>query len=226
MSNDPVRILAAEADASIREIIKYAALGEGWATDEAGDGIAAVKLLRRKAYQAAILSCDLPTIDGYMVFDLTREQLRCPVIFIGKSGSEEERLAAFEAGGNDYLQKPFFPRELLARMRNLMGLYGAFIQKRDTILIGPIRVERHSQNVFLYDHNIWLTPREYNLLVQFCQNPGRAFSRAELLNAAWGPSFEGGERTVDTHVKSLREKLRPYHEHIKTIWGFGYKFEE
>ena len=224
MDEGSVKILVAEADMNICDIIKLSAADQGWTTNEAKDGIAAIKLLRRNTYQIVILSCDLPTIDGSMVLTLTRDQVRCPVIFIGKSGSEEDRLAAFEAGGNDYLQKPFFPRELIARMRNLLGLYGIFYQKRDTLAAGPIRIERHSQSVFLNDRLIKLTPREYNLLLQLCGNPGQTFSRDALLSAAWGESFEGGDRTVDTHIKTLREKLRPMQGCIKTIWGYGYKF--
>jgi len=225
MSQTSIRILVAEADANVCEIIKYCALGEQWSTDEAKDGIAAIKLLRRNAYQLLILSCELPVIDGSMVLAATREQINCPVIFIGKSGTENDRVAAFESGGNDYLQKPFFPRELVARMRNLMAIYGVSAQKRDNITAGAIRIERNSQSVFVDDKPIKLTNREYNLLLQLISRPGHAFSRDSLLSAAWGDAFEGGDRTVDTHVKSLREKLRPYQAYIKTIWGFGYKFE-
>ncbi|MCL1982429.1 MAG: response regulator transcription factor [Clostridiales bacterium] len=226
MNNEPVKILVAEADMSICEIIKLGAIDQGWAIDEARDGIAAIKLLRRKTYQLIILSCELPTIDGGIVLELTREQVRCPVIFIGKSGAEEDRLAAFEAGGNDYLQKPFFPRELFVRMRNLLSIFGIYYQKREEFTAGPIRIERHSRSVFIGDRRLELTSREYNLLLLLCSNPGRAYSRDALLNSAWGSSFEGGDRTVDTHVKSLRKKLSPYQDCIKTVWGYGYKFEE
>ncbi|MCL1809068.1 MAG: response regulator transcription factor [Clostridiales bacterium] len=226
MNDETVKILVAEADMSICEIIKLGAIDQGWAIDEARDGISAIKLLRRKAYQLIILSCELPVIDGGIVLQLTQEQVRCPVIFIGKSGAEEDRLAAFEAGGNDYLQKPFFPRELLARMRNLMRLYGTYYQKRDELKAGPVRIERHSRSAFVSDSRLELTSREYNLLLELCSNPGRAFSRDSLLNSAWGSSFEGGDRTVDTHIKSLRKKLSPFQDCIKTVWGYGYKFEE
>ena len=225
MSEGAVKILVAEADVNVCEIIKLSAMNQGWTVSEARDGIAAIKLLRRNAYQVVVLSCELPVIDGGMVLTLTRDQVRCPVFFIGKSGAEEERLAAFEAGGNDYLQKPFFPRELVARMRNLMRLYGIFYQKRDTLAAGPIRIERHTQSVFVNENRLKLTPREYSLLLHLCGNPRQAFSRDALLSAAWGESFEGGDRTVDTHIKSLREKLRPFQSCIKTIWGYGYKFE-
>ena len=225
MGDGAINILVAEADMNVCEIIKLCTVDQGWTVHEARDGIAAIKLMRRNNYQIIILSSELPTIDGSMVLTLSRDRVRCPVIFIGKSGAEEERLAAFEAGGNDYVQKPFYPRELLARMRNLLGLYGIFYQKRDTLSAGPIRIERHAQSVFVNDRLVKLTPREYNLLLQLCGSPQRTFSRDALLSAAWGDSFEGGDRTVDTHIKTLREKLRPYHGCIKTIWGYGYKFE-
>jgi len=225
MGDGSVKILVAEEDMNVCDIIRLSVIDRGWTMDEVRDGITAIKQLRRNTYQIIILSSELPIIDGGMVLELTRDNVRCPVIFIGKSGAEEDRLAAFEAGGNDYLQKPFFPRELLARMHNLMGLYGIFYQKRDTLIAGPIRIERHARSVFINDRRLKLTPREYNLLLQLCSNPGHTFSRDALLSAAWGESFEGGDRTVDTHIKSLREKLNPYQGCIKTVWGFGYKFE-
>ena len=225
MGDGTVRVLVAEEDMNICEIIRLGAIEQGWEISEARDGIAAIKLLRRNKYQIVVLSFDLPIIDGGMVLAMMRDELRCPVIFVGKSGAEEDRLAAFEAGGNDYLQKPFFPRELLARMRNLMGLYGIHYEKRDTLVAGPIRIERHAQIAFVNDAKLKLTQREFNLLLQLCSRPGHAFSREALLDSAWGESFSGGDRTVDTHIKSLREKLRPNQGCIKTVWGYGYKFE-
>jgi len=225
MGERTVKILVAEEDMSICEIIRLGAIEQGWEISIAKDGITAIKMLRRYTYQIVVLSLDLPNIDGGMVLAMMREELRCPVIFIGKSGAEEDRLAAFEAGGNDYLQKPFYPRELIARMRNLMGLYGIHYEKRDTLTAGPIRIERHAQSTFVNGNRLKLTQREYNLLLQLCSKPGHAYSREALLNAAWGESFEGGDRTVDTHIKSLREKLRPFQACIKTVWGYGYKFE-
>ena len=238
MQAKSIRILVAEADANICEIIKRCAMGEQWQMDEARDGVLAIKLLRRRSYQFLILSCELPLVDGPMVLELMRSQrlnvgseqgdvphfrVGCPVMFIGKSGTEEERLAAFAAGGNDYLRKPFYPRELVARMRNLMALFGIADQKRDSLSAGPIRIECQTQRVFAGDRPVKLTPREYKLLQLLVSRPDHAFSRDELLSAAWGETYEGGDRTVDTHIKSLREKLRPHQGCIKTIWGFGYK---
>jgi len=225
MAGGSLKVLVAEEDMNICEIIRLAAIEQGWEISVAKDGITAIKMLRRSAYQIVILSFDLPIIDGGMVLAMMRDELRCPVIFIGKSGAEEERLAAFEAGGNDYLQKPFFPRELIARMSNLMGLFGIHYEKRDTLTAGPVRIERHAQSAFVNESRLKLTQREYNLLLQLCSKPGHAYSREALLDAAWGESFEGGDRTVDTHIKSLREKLRPFQGCIKTVWGYGYKFE-
>ena len=225
MKDSSVRILVAEADMSICEIVKLGAVDQGWTVDEARDGIAAIKLLRRNTYQTIILSFDLPMINGCMVLGLMQDNIRCPVIFIGKSGAEEDRVAAFEAGGNDYLQKPFFPRELFARMRNLIKLFGIYYEKRDTLIASPIRIERVSKSCFVYDRRLKLTPKEYSLLLALCSNPGHTYSRDTLLNSVWGESFTGGDRTVDTHIKSLRKKIQPYQDCIKTVWGYGYKFE-
>ena len=225
MHKEPVEFLVADEDMSVCQAIRLSVIDQGWGMTEARDGLTAIKLLRRNKYQIVILSLDLPVIAGSIVLAMMGDEMHCPVIFLGKSGLEEERLAAFEAGGNDYMQKPFFPRELVARMSNLMELYGINVQKRDTLTAGPIRIERHTQSVFVNENKIKLTQREYNLLLQLCSKPQFAFSREALLDAAWGESFEGGDRTVDTHIKSLREKLRPFQGCIQTIWGFGYKFE-
>jgi len=225
MNQGHIEFLVAEEDMSVCQTIRMSVIDQGWGMTEARDGLSAIKLLRRNNYQIVILSLDLPVISGSMVLSMMGDEMHCPVIFIGKSGVEEERLEAFESGGNDYMQKPFFPRELVARMSNLMGLYGIDFQKRSTLTAGPIRIERHTQSVFVNENCLKLTRREYNLLLQLCSKPQYAFSREALLDAAWGESFEGGYRTVDTHIKSLREKLRPFQGCIKTIWGFGYKLE-
>ncbi len=220
-----IRVLIADADAAVREIVQFSVQEAGWACSEARDGIAAIKLFRRQAYSLAILDVELPEINGKIVCAQFRKTARIPVIFLSVHRSEENRLAAFDAGGNDYVVKPFYPRELIARARSLISLTGHMAETRHRLAVGPLRIDLDSHLIHLDDALLQLTPREYDLLLFFCQNPNRAFSRNLLLDAVWGEQFIGTDRTVDTHVKSLREKIKPYHNHIVTVWGYGYKFE-
>jgi len=200
-----------------------AAAEQGWICDDAADGIAALKLLRRMRYHLVVLNAELPDVDGIFVCRHLRKSEMIPVIFTSKSGAETDRLAGFEAGGNDYVIKPFFPRELIARMKNLLTLTGCDTGVSKTVTAGNLRIDISSHTVSLDGRTLQLTPKEYDLLLFFCQHPFQAFSRDNLLDEVWGRDFFGSDRTVDTHVKILRGKLQPY-DYIETVWGFGYKF--
>jgi two-component system response regulator ResD len=219
-----VRILAADGDLSVREIIRLAAGEQRWACDEAADGVAALKLLRRGSYHVAALDAELPDIDGVFICRHLRKTVQTPVIILSRNGAEQSRLAAFEAGGNDYVLKPFYPRELVARIRSLLALTGHGTNAARGIDAGKLRVDTQSRTASLEGRSLQLTPKEYELLLFFCRHPFHAFSRDTLLDEVWGQDFFGSDRTVDTHVKSLRCKLQPY-GYIETVWGFGYKFK-
>ncbi len=172
-----------------------------------------------------LLEDALPEISGDLVCTQIRKSTRTPVIFLSKRTSEEARLAGFAAGGNDFVLKPFFPRELVARIRSFFSLYGAACVGQHVLTAGRLSIDTQSHIALLDGRPLALAPREYDLLLFLCRNPNKAFSRDALLDLVWGQDFVGTERTVDTHVKSLRGKLHPYHNYIATIWGYGYKFE-
>jgi len=218
-----VRILAADADVSVRTIIRLAAAEQSWTCDDAPNGIAALKLLRRNRYDLAVLEAELPDVDGFLICRHLRKTMPTPVIFISKNGAEAGRLAGFEAGGNDYVLKPFYPSELTARIKNLLALTGGGAGAPKTVSAGRLNVDTYSRSASLDGRPLQLTPKEYDLLLFFCQHPFQAFARDVLLDEIWGREFFGSDRTVDTHVKSLRGKLRPF-DCIETVWGFGYKF--
>ena len=223
--NEEIQLMVADADSTVRDIIRFCVKEEGWLIDEARDGIEAIKLLRRGQYQLIILEAELPIIDGYMVCEYVQKSPRTLIVFISRKGAEDNRLAAFDAGANDFLLKPFFPRELMARIKNLFAISNIAGKQVQFLSIGSLNINLHSHDVAVDDARIRLTPKEYNLLLFLCQNPNQAFSRDTLLDLVWGRQFDGTDRTVDTHVKSLREKIRPYEHYIATVWGFGYKFE-
>lgn len=223
MDMGDVKLLVADADASVRDIILYCSKEQGWLMDQARDGIMAVKLLRRNHYQILILELELPVINGLMICE--QFCVNVPIIFISRKDSEQARLDAFAAGGNDFLAKPFYPRELVARIKNLLKLTGAYMYKNDTLHVGTLKINIKSRDVFIEERPVRLTPREYDLLLFLCRNQNQSFSRETLLNMVWGQPFDGTDRTVDTHVRSLREKIQPCHTYITTIWGYGYKFK-
>ena len=223
MDTEEIRILAADADTSVRDIIEYAFKEQQWRTDQARDGVSAVKLLRRNHYKALILDTDLPVIDGLMVCEQFCADT--PVIFISRRDSEQDRLDAFAAGGSDFLSKPFYPRELVARAKSLLRLKGTLSGSEPSFLrAGDILVKVNSHDVFVGEAPIKMAPREYDLLLFLVRNPDHCHSRETLLNMVWGQHFEGSDRTVDTHIKSLREKLLSCGGYIATVWGKGYIF--
>ena len=218
-------LLIADADASVRGILRVAAQEEEWDCTEAEDGITALKLFRRKSFHLAILDYNLAELDGKIVCKQIRKVSDIPIILLSTCAGEEERLAGFVAGANDYVLKPFYPRELVARAKSLLSLYGHAPQKHKVVVRGAISIDLLSRKVTVDDRQLTLAPKEYDLLLFFCQNTSRVYSRDALLNLVWGEDFYGSDRTVDTHVKSLRSKIQPYHYYIVTIWGTGYKFE-
>ena len=224
MIND-TRLLVADADTTVRSIIRVAVEEEGWDIFEVSDGITALKLFRRNSFHIAILDYDLPELDGRIVCRQIRKNSNIPVIFLSNHTGELERLTGFSAGGNDYLMKPFYPRELVARIKSLLSLHGHAPEAQKTLTRGEITIDLFSHKAMVENKELNLTPKEYDLLLFLCQNPSKAYSRDALLNLVWGEDFCGSDRTVDTHIKSLRGKLYPYHYYIVTIWGVGYKFE-
>lgn len=220
-----IRVLLAEEDARVREIIRRSCADMPWIIEETADGIQALKFLRRSVYHLLVLEAELPEIDGHIVCRHLRKTSSSPVLFIGMSGNEENRLAAFSCGGNDYVQKPFYPRELVARLQNLLLLTGQSNGASHSFQMGELLLDLDSHGVYVQGMRLILTPKEYELLVFFCRHPKQAFSRNMLLDKVWGQDFFGTDRTVDSHVKSLRSKLRPVDGYIQTVWGVGYRFD-
>ncbi len=219
------RLLLADADSSVRRIVKIAAEEEGWQCDEAANGIMALKLFRHEKYDLVVLDADLPELDGKLVCRQIRKTSGIPLLLTGKGELEDDRLSAFAAGGNDYVIKPFYPRELIARVKSLITLSGKKPESKKELAIGKLTIDFLSRTVRVGEREVVLAPKEYDLLLHLCQNPAIAYSRDKLLNLVWGEDFFGTDRTVDTHVKSIRNKIKPYHYYIVTVWGYGYKFE-
>lgn len=224
-----VRILIADDEDRIRDMIKEYTSLEGYETDEASNGADALSLFRNNEYSAVILDVMMPKMDGWSVCREIRKTSQVPVIMLTARGEEYDKLFGFELGVDDYIVKPFSPRELLARMKAVIRRSQKQAEDNSSsenkAAFDGLIIDFNSRNVYVDGRIIALTPKEYELLSFFAKNNNRVFSREQLLNSVWGYDFTGDDRTVDTHVKMLRDSLGNYRKYIVTVWGTGYKFE-
>ena len=222
-----IKILIVDDEERIREIIREYSSLEGYAIDEASDGVEALNLFQQHEYSLVILDVMMPRLDGWSVCREIRKNSQVPIIMLTARGEEYDKLFGFELGVDDYMAKPFSPKELLARMKAIIrrSSTAGESNNQDSISFEGLVIEYNSRNVYVDGNIVNLTPKEYELLSFFTQNQNRVFSREQLLNSVWGYDFTGDNRTVDTHVKMLRESLAGYRKFIVTVWGIGYKFE-
>ncbi|MFY9171532.1 MAG: response regulator transcription factor [Petrimonas mucosa] len=219
------RILIVDDEELIRDLIKEYISLENFVADEAVDGIQALQLFKQFNYDLIILDVMMPGMDGWSLCREIRKTSQVPVIMLTARGEEYDKLLGFELGVDDYMVKPFSPRELLARMKAIMRRSVVRDEPDDYISFEGLTIIFDSHNVYVDDNLVNLTPKEYDLLSFFARNTNRVFSREQLLDSVWGYDFIGDTRTVDTHIKMLRESLGVYRKFIVTVWGTGSKFE-
>lgn len=222
-------IMVVDDEARIRELIREHLESKGYLVTEAVDGKDALERFKEQPdlYSAMILDVMMPQLDGWTVCREVRKMSDIPVIMLTARGEEYDKLFGFELGADDYLVKPFSPKELMARLNAVMrrGRQAFQQEVEDRFIMGELKIDFPSRQVTLEGNSIKMTPREYELLQYLVRHPNQAFSREQLLNQVWGYDFYGDDRTVDTHIKMLRESLQSYKKHIVTVWGHGYKFE-
>lgn len=216
-------ILIVEDEKNIQDIIAEYMKKGGHKCFAADDGVDALMIIRDNAVDLMILDIMMPDLDGFSVCRMAREMSSMPVIMLTARSDEDDKLKGYEYGADDYMTKPFSPRVLLAKVNALLRRTAA--GTLDTLNGGKITMIPSSRQIFLEEQEIRLTYKEYELLYLFMSNPGQIFSRDQLLNRIWGYDFEGGTRTVDTHIKTLRQKLGSEGRHIVTLIRSGYKFE-
>ena len=216
-------ILIVEDEKNMQDIIAEYMQRGGHTCFTAGDGIDALMILKNNPMDLMILDIMMPNFDGFSVCKVAREMSNLPIIMLTAKGSEEDKLKGYDLGADDYMTKPFSPKVLLAKANAL--LRRSSVLPADAINAGKISVIPASHKVFVNGKEIVLTHKEYELLHFFMANPGQIFSREQLLNRIWGYDFEGTTRTVDTHIKTLRQKLGDEGKHIVTLIRSGYKFE-
>ncbi|MGV8980126.1 response regulator transcription factor [Clostridium sp.] len=225
---DNEKILLVDDEERMRDMIKEYTSLEGYDIDEAADGVKALELFKQNKYSLIILDVMMPKIDGWSVCREIRKTSNVPIIMLTARGEEYDKLFGFELGVDDYMIKPFSPKELLARMKAIIrrsSINDIEAKKENTANFEGLVIEFDSRNTHVNGNIITLTPKEYSLLTFFAKNPNRVFSREQLLNEVWDYDFIGDDRTVDTHIKMLRESIGEYRKFIVTVWGTGYKFE-
>jgi DNA-binding response OmpR family regulator len=220
-----INILLVDDDQHIRTIIREYAQAENWKFTEANNGEDALKLFADTVFSLVVLDVMMPRLDGWATLKLLRRDSQVPVILLTARDEEYDRLLGFELGVDDYISKPFSPRELIARMKALLKRSGALTQDQQTLIYGSLKLDLAAHMVTIANEPVTLTPKEYDLLAFFASRPGKAFTRDQLLNHVWGYDYYGDARTVDSHIRSLRDKLGDCRTLIATVWGTGYRFE-
>jgi DNA-binding response OmpR family regulator len=220
------RLLVVDDDRHIAELISLYLRKEGYETKEVYNGRDAVEVFSAYAPLLVLLDLMLPEMDGYEVCREIRRVSSVPVIMLSARGETYDKVKGLELGADDYMVKPFEPKELVARVKAVLRRYEDKTAKRRMVTMPNLTVDADRLTAVYHGQQLELPPKEFELLLYLSSNPGQPFTRDHLLNVCWGYEFAGDTRTVDVHVKRLREKMR--HDDpwaIKTVWGTGYKFE-
>lgn len=221
------RILVVDDEERIRDIIKQYLEFEGFSFDEAEDGAIAYEKAKSQKFDLVLMDIMMPNCDGITALRKIREFSDVPVILLTAKGEEYDKVFGFDLGADDYVVKPFSPRELISRIKAILKRTQPPQQEeRQIYAFRTLEVNPKSYEVKIDGKKVTVTPKEFELLLFFIQNKNTVITRDTILNKIWGYDFYGDSRTVDTHVKMLRSNLGEYRDLIKTIWGVGYKYEE
>lgn len=221
-----MQLLVVDDEARIRELIKKYATFEHYDVTEAENGMQAVELCRKHSYDLIIMDAMMPDLDGFSACREIRKHSNVPILMLSARGEEYDKLHGFELGIDDYVVKPFSPKELMMRVAAILKRSSSQTDTRETVEIGELKVDFTARRVTLGDRVLELSPKEYDLLFYLVRNRGIALTREKLLSEIWGYDFFGDDRTLDTHIKLLRRQLGPYADRITTLRGVGYRFEQ
>ena len=218
------KILVVDDEVKIREVIKTYAEYEGHIVVEAKDGIEAIEKVQNEDFDVIVMDIMMPRLDGFSSYKEIKKIKNIPVLMLSARGEEYDKLFGFEIGIDDYVVKPFSPRELMARVNVIVKRHNRTIENEELNFEG-LKIDIDGREVYIDDDRIEMTPKEYDLLVYLVSNENIALTRTQLLNKVWGYDFYGDDRTVDTHIKMLRNSIREYRKNIVTVRGVGYKFD-
>lgn len=226
--NTRTRILIVDDEERIRRLLNLYLKKEGYITEEVCDGTSALELIKTRDYDLVLLDIMLPGVDGISIIKEVRKTKETPIIMISARGEEVHRVEGFQAGADDYIVKPFSPREVMLRVGALLKRTKVYNHEPEIIIYSDLEIHPESRLVLAAGEPVTLTPKEFDLILYFVRNPERVFTRESLLKEVWQYDYFGDLRTVDTHVKRLREKLQKKSAQvakmIETVWGTGYKF--
>jgi len=222
------RILIVDDEEKIRAVIREYAQFNHYDTDEAEDGIQAVNKCLKEDYDLIIMDIMMPKLDGYAACKEIRKEKDIPIIMLSARGEEYDKLFGFELGIDDYVVKPFSPKELMARVSAVLARRSRPADEAQATVIssGDLVINTEARTVTIGGEKIELTLKEYEILLYLMQNKGIALSRDRMLRDIWGYDFFGDDRTIDTHIKNLRSRIGEHRDKISTVRGVGYKFED
>ena len=220
------RLLIVDDEDKVREVVKEYALFEGYEVEEAADGMQAIEKVKmdKSGFDCIVMDIMMPRLDGYSACKEIKKLSSVPVIMLSARGEEYDKLFGFEVGIDDYVVKPFSPKELMARIKVVVNRRKA-PETEDVIRYKGLEINFAAREVTIDGKKVQMTPKEYDILFYLARNMNIAMSREKLLEEVWGFDFYGDDRTVDTHIKMLRNSLGPYRDLIVTLRGMGYKFD-
>ncbi len=219
-----MKVLIVDDEEMIRGVLKEYVEFEGGTAFEADDGMQAVRLCRDNDFDIILMDVMMPKLDGFSAVKEIKKIKNIPVIMLSARGEEYDKLFGFEIGADDYVTKPFSPKEVMARIHAVLKR-SSQENVNDVVTFEGLTIDMVGRNVYVDGEKAELTPKEYEILFYFVKNKGIALTREKLLMDVWGFDFYGDDRTVDTHIKMLRSNLKQYRKFIVTLRGLGYKFE-
>lgn len=218
-----MNILIVDDEKLLRDVVKEYCLNDNYNVYEAENGLEALQVLEKENIDLIVLDIMMPKMDGYTFFKQMKEKENIPTIVLSARGEEYDKLLGFDLGIDDYLTKPFSPRELMARIKAILKRSNNLVEDNIFIYQG-LKVDFKGRVLYIDNKEVYLTPKEFDLLTYFIKNPNTAITRDQLLNKVWGYDYFGDDRTIDSHIKILRNNLGKYRDLIITIRGVGYKF--
>ncbi len=219
------KILIVDDEKMIRDLIRKYAEYEGFEVFEASNGMTAVSMCRSTTFDVIVLDVMMPDLDGFSALREIRKFSSTPAIMLSARGEEYDRINGFEAGADDYVVKPFSPKELMMRIAAILKRVNPLIAASDTVTFEGLTVDFAGRLVYIDGNRTDMSPKEYELLFYMVRNRGLALTREKLITEVWGYDFYGDDRTLDTHIKLLRKSLGEYSKFIVTLRGVGYRFD-
>jgi DNA-binding response OmpR family regulator len=219
------KILIVDDEEKIRDVLREYAEFEGYEVAEADDGFKAIEMARRYDFSIIIMDIMMPKLDGFSAVKEIRKFSDVPVLMLSARSEEYDKLFGFELGIDDYVVKPFSPKEVMARI-NAILTRSIREDSIDILTFKGLKIDLSGREVYIDDNKVNLTPKEFEVLVYLATNKNKAITRETLLSEIWGYEFYGDDRTIDTHIKMLRNNLLKYRDYIETVRSVGYKFNE